>query len=140
MPPAPIQQSAAPPPPPPPSPPSADLPSWVAQSEVERLAKEKQERDALAAHAALPQMPLPPELDWRQVGQRMKYSRPQRVYAEWQIGPLSAVLYLLLYLVCWPASVVFVWRSGWRFTTKVIVVVVSIVGPVLLAFFILARR
>src|ERR1700694_3046169 len=41
------------------APAAANLPSWVAQSEVERLEQERLERERLAAQAALPQVPLP---------------------------------------------------------------------------------
>ena len=138
MPPSPLPQSAAPPPPTPAPPP--DLPSWVAQSEVDRLAQEKRDREVFAVQAALPQMPPPPELDWRLVGQRMKYSKPEREYAEWQVGPLSQVIFLLLYGAGAIGAFVFIWHTGWRFQSKVIVTLVSILAPVLVAFIYLARR
>jgi hypothetical protein len=124
------------PPPPPPSV-AAVLPSWVAVSEIERLDKERREREELAAKAALPQVPLPPELDWRRVGEQMTYSRTERTYSDWQVGPLSVALYILLLLVCWPASLIFLWRAGWRRTTKLIVLVLSIVGSFVLALLII---
>jgi hypothetical protein len=140
MPPAPLQQAAAaPPPPPPPALPSVELPSWVAQSEVERLAQEKRGREELALQASVPQIPPPPELDWRQVGQRMEYSQ-ERTYADWQVGWLSVALFLLLYLFCSIGSLIFIWRTGWRFTTKIIVTVASIVSSVLLSLLIIAIR
>lgn len=137
MPPAPVRQSAAPPPPPPPA---VNLPSWVAQSEVDRLSQEKRDREAFAAQAALPAIPPPPELDWRQVGQRMEYGKVQRDYADWQVGPLSAVIFLLLYLVCSCGAVIFVWFTGWRFSTKVIVTLVSFVIPIVVVFIYLSTH
>jgi hypothetical protein len=122
----------APPPQPAPSV-AAALPSWVAVSEIERLDQERREREELAAKAALPQVPLPPELDWRRVGEHMTYSRPVRTYSDWQVGPVSVALYILLYLVCWPASLIFLWRAGWRGRTKLFVFVLSIVGAFVLA-------
>jgi hypothetical protein len=124
--------------PPPPSPSvAAILPSWVAVSEIERLDKERRDREELAAKAALPEIPVPPELDWRRVGEQMKYSRTERNYSDWQVGPLSVVLYILLYLVCWPASLIFLWRTGWRLTTKLIVLVLSIVASFVLALLVI---
>jgi hypothetical protein len=142
------QRTAAPAPlapPPPPAPvappaPAVGLPSWVDQSEVERLAKEQRERQEMAAQASVPSIPPPPELDWRQVGQRMEYSRPQRTYSSWQVGGLSIVIFLLLYLTCGILALIFIWRTGWRFNSKVIVTVAAIVVPVLYAFFVVARR
>jgi hypothetical protein len=135
------QRSPMPPPsvaaPSAPSAPSANLPSWVAQSEVERLAQEQRDREQLAAQAALPQAPLPPELDWRRVGEHMEFHHQERVYASWQVGALSVFLFLVLWWFCLPASLYFITRTAWRFTNKVIVAVVAIFLPILLAFVII---
>jgi 4-amino-4-deoxy-L-arabinose transferase-like glycosyltransferase len=117
--------------------PAPNLPSWVAQSEVERLAQEQRDREQLAAQAALPQVPLPPELDWRRVGEHMEFHHQERVYASWQVGALSVILFLVLWWFCLPASLYFITRTGWRFTNKVIVAVVAIFLPILLAFVII---
>jgi hypothetical protein len=103
----------------------SNLPDWVDQSEIERLAREKQEREQLAAQAAMPQPPLPPELDWRRVGERMEYHHAERQYSSWQVGPLSVVIWILLYWFCVPASLFFISRTGWRFATKLIVGIAS---------------
>jgi hypothetical protein len=113
-------------------PPAVEMPSWVAASEVDRLAKEKQERAALAAMPQ--QMPPPPELDWRRAGEHMEHSRMVRVYGDWQVGPTSIAYFLLLYMLCAPASVVFIWRSGWRFRNKLVVTFLSLFGPALVFF------
>ncbi len=114
--------------------PAANLPSWVAQSEVERLAQEQREREHIAAQAALPQVPLPPELDWRRVGEHMEFHHQERVYASWQVGALSVFLFLVLWWFCLPASLYFITRTGWRFTSKVIVAVIAIFLPILIVF------
>jgi hypothetical protein len=137
MPAQPLYQAAAGPAPSPPGPPAVQLPSWVAQSEVDRLAQERQEREQLAAQAALPQVPLPPELDWRRVGEHMEYSRRVRVYSDWQVGPASVAIFILLYLLCPIGSLIFLWRSGWRFNTKIIVALVTVFGPFLIVFLVL---
>ena len=112
--------------------PAVEMPSWVASSEIDRLAKERQERADLAA--APPLMPPPPELDWRRVGEHMEHSRTVRVYGDWQVGATSIAYFLLLYMVCAPASLVFIWRSGWRFRNKVLITVLSLFGPALVLF------
>lgn len=129
----PMPAEALHPPPPalPPQPSAVEMPSWVATSEIDRLENERQERAILAA---APVLPPPPELDWRQAGQHIKHSKTAREHADWQVGPTSVALFLILYLVCWPGSLVFTWISGWRFTTKLIVTVISVVGPVAVLF------
>ena len=102
-------------------PPAVELPSWVDQSEVERLGKEKQEREAFAAQAALPQIPLPPEQDWRRVGEHMQFSRTGRAESFWQVGGMSIVIFLVLFLFCSPAALVFTWLTAWKTDSKVIV-------------------
>lgn len=125
----------------PPMPAAADpnLPSWVDQSEVERLAREKQERQLLAAQAALPQAPLPPELDWRRVGEHMKFHTQEREAASWQYGPLSVFIFLVLWSFCLPAALFFITRTAWRFSTKVIVAAVAFGLPLLFVFWALAN-
>jgi len=113
------------PPPPEAASPAANLPGWVAQSEVDRFAREARDREQLAAQAALPQPPLPPELDWRRVGEHMEFHHQEKEYSSWQVGPTSVIIYLLLYWACVPASLFFITRTGWRFTTTVIVAVLA---------------
>jgi hypothetical protein len=105
--------------------PAANLPGWVAQSEVDRFAREARDREQLAAQAALPQPPLPPELDWRRVGEHMEFHHQEKEYSRWQVGPTSVIIYLLLYWACVPASLFLITRTGWRFTTTVIVAVLA---------------
>jgi hypothetical protein len=119
--------------------PASNLPSWVAQSEVERLAQEQRDREQLAAQAALPQVPLPPELDWRRVGEHMEFHHQERVYSSWQVGALSIFIFLVLWWFCLPASLFFITRTGWRFTTKIIVALFAFFVPVLLVFWVLAN-
>lgn len=114
--------------------PASNLPDWVAQSEVDRLAQEARDREQLAAQAALPQPPLPPELDWRRVGEHMEFHHQEREYSSWQVGALSVFIFLVLWWFCLPACLFFITRTGWRFNTKVIVAVLAIIVPVLLAF------
>jgi hypothetical protein len=138
-----LRSPMPPPPPPPPSGPAAPAPSmpdWVAQSEIDRLAQEAREREQLAAQAALPQPPLPPELDWRRVGEHMEFHHQQKEYASWQVGPTSVIIYLLLYWLCVPASLYFITRTGWRFTTKVIVAVLTSGVWILIVFAVVALR
>jgi hypothetical protein len=119
------------PPPLPPQPAAVEMPSWVATSEIDRLEKERQERAMLAA---APVLPPPPELDWRQAGHYIEHSRTVREYKDWQVGPTSVAYFIISYLTCWPLSLVFTWRTGWRFRTKVLVSLLSVIGPVVVAF------
>src|SRR5690242_12274806 len=144
QPPAPAAPPAppAPPPPAPPPPPAwagsaataaAPLPSWVDPSEVERLEHEKRER-AAAAMAAPP--PLPPEADWRLVGERMQYSDYSHNvhYASWQVGTTSILIYILLLWLCGPISAIFVWFTGWSLTSKLITTFISLIGLIIVLF------
>ena len=118
---------------------AANLPSWVAQSEVERLEQERLERERLAAQAALPQVPLPPEQDWRRVGEHMQFSRSGgRVESFWQVGCASMVIFLVVYLFCPPAALVFIWLTAWKTDSKVIVTVLVLLPSVILAFMIMS--
>ena len=103
-----------------------DRPYWVAGSEVDRLDQEAREREEAAAHAALPAIPVPPEQDWRRVGEQMKYGPRVRVYSDWQVGAESVGIFVLLYLLCAPASFIFIWTSGWRLRNKVLVAVLTV--------------
>jgi hypothetical protein len=124
---------AAPPPPvsaaPPPlmAAPSPEMPSWVAPEELERLENEKRER---AAQAAAPQMPLPPELDWRRVGEHMKFSRPARSSS---VDVAGIGIYILLAMFCWPAALIYLWRVRWGCGAKVAAIVLTIVVSIVLA-------
>ena len=121
----------------PPGPPAVELPSWVDQSEVERLAQEQREREELAAHAALPQIPLPPERDWRRVGEHMEFSRTGRAESFWQVGGASIVIFLLLYLFCSPAALVFTWMTAWKSDSKIIVTLLVLAPGVIYLILIL---
>jgi hypothetical protein len=82
-------------------------------------------------------VPLPPELDWRRVGEHMEFHHQEREYASWQVGALSVFIFLVLWWFCLPACLYFITRTGWKFTTKVIVFVVAIFLPILAAFVII---
>jgi len=103
------------------------MPSWVAPSELERLENERRER---AAQAAAPEMPLPPELDWRRVGEHIKFSRPVSTSS---IDVASVGIYILLSLFCWPAALWYLWRANWGCGAKVGAIVLTIVVSVVLA-------
>jgi hypothetical protein len=103
-----------------------EMPSWVAPSEVERIVKEKQEQ---AAYAAVPRIPPPPELDWRKAGRYIEHSKEERIYADWQMGGASIAWFTLSFLLCYPVAFVFIWRTAWRFPTKLIVTIAALVGP-----------
>jgi hypothetical protein len=116
----------------PPSPvPSIEMPSWVAPSEVERIVKEKQEQ---ALWVATPQMPPPPERDWRRAGEYIEHSRTVRAYRDWQVGGASVAYFIIIYFTCAPIAWVFIWRTAWRLPTKVLVTVGAILGPVVVYF------
>ena len=112
-----------------------EMPSWVAPSEVERIVKEKQEA---AAYAAAPRIPPPPELDWRQAGHYIQHSKDERVYKDWQVGGASIAYFFICYLLCTFAGLIFIWRTGWRPTSKVLVTVGAILFPVAFYFVLLA--
>ena len=120
---------ATPPPPaatePPPlmAAPAPEMPSWVAPSEP--IASRT--KGARAAQAAAPQMPLPPELDWHNVGAHMEFSRPVRSI---DVGGIA--IYILLSLLCWPAALVYLWRANWGRGVKVVAVVLWIVASIAL--------
>ena len=90
-------------------------PSWVDPSEVERIAREKQEREAIAAE---PVAPLPPEQDWRHAGEFIKYSHTATV-PFWKVGYASLFIYLALLWLCSPIALIYIWTTEWRTFTKV---------------------
>lgn len=144
-PPAPPAPPTPPAPPPPPAwagsagaaPAPAPLPSWVDPSEIERMEREKREREA-AALAAPP--PLPPEADWRLVGERMQHSDYSHNvnYASWQVGTTSILIYILLLWLCGPVSAIFVWFTGWSLTSKLITTFISLIGLIVTLFLVFA--
>jgi len=116
----PMAAPPAPAPPPPPTPaaiaaPGHDMPSWVDPSEVERIAREKQKREAIAAE---PVAPLPPEQDWRHAGEFIQYSHTATV-PFWKVGYSSLFIYLGLLWVCSPLALIYIWMTEWRMFTKV---------------------
>jgi hypothetical protein len=116
---------------------AAPLPAWVDPSEVERMERERREREAIAAQAP---PPLPPEADWRLVGERMQYNdyshNPN--YASWQVGTTSIVIYILLLWLCGPISAIFVWMTGWSMTSKLITTAISLLGLIVALFLVFA--
>ena len=124
-------------PPPPPLPVQAaavEMPSWVATSEIDRLEKERQERAILIA---APTLPPPPELDWRKAGHYIKHSKTVGGrYDNQKAGPTSVLLYIVLLLFCPIGALVYIWISGWQFTTKLILTGLS-VGVPIATFFLL---
>jgi hypothetical protein len=100
------------------SPVAASMPSWVAESEIQRIESEKIER-RLAEMT--PAEPLPPERDWRRVGEFMTYSKPAPGSAPtfWKSGITSLFIYLGLLWLCSPLALVYVWLTEWRMFTKV---------------------
>jgi len=117
----------------PPSAPVApiEMPSWVAPSEVERIVKEKQEAEA---YAATPVIPPPPELDWRLAGRYIQHSKDERVYKDWQVGGASIAYFIICYLLCYFAGLFFIWRTGWRLPSKILVTVGAFFFPVAFYF------
>src|SRR5438105_494951 len=118
------------------TPPAAEpAPTWLAASEIERLQKEKADRDRTAAAAEAQQaQPLPKELDWRYAGQNLNRSQSGRRYADWQVGTTSIVIWALLYLFCAWGSQVFIFFTGWKTSNKILVAALSLVAPIALAF------
>jgi hypothetical protein len=108
-----------------------EMPSWVAPSEVERIVKEKQEA---AAYAAAPVIPPPPELDWRQAGRYIQHSKDEHAYKDWQVGGASIAYFIICYLLCSLAGLIFIWRTAWRFPTKVMVTIGAIGLPIAIYF------
>ena len=109
-------------------------PSWLAPSEVDRLRNEQAARERAAVEAAAnPPAPLPKELDWRYVGSTMERHYSEKQYAEWQVGPLSVAIFIVLWLFCVPASLYFLWKSGWKTSSKVVVACFAVVLPVVVA-------
>jgi hypothetical protein len=108
-----------------------EMPSWVASSEVERIVKEKQEA---AAYAAAPVIPPPPELDWRQAGRYIQHSKDERAYKDWQVGGASIAYFIICYLLCSLAGLIFIWRTAWRVPTKVMVTIGAIGLPFAIYF------
>ncbi len=117
--------------------PKDTMPSWVAESEIERI--QQQQVEQLVSSVAPPAPPLPPELDWRRVGEFMEYHEGQHAYSSWQIGPLSVIIYIVLLWFCTPVSAVFVWFTGWGTTSKVITTLLS-VGLMVFALIYYASR
>ncbi len=110
-----------------------EMPSWVAASEVERIVKDKQEA---AAYAVVPVIPPPPELDWRKAGRYIQHSKEERVYKYWQYGGTSVAYFVISFLTCYPLGLWFIWRTAWRFPTKVMASIGATFVPV--AFYFIA--
>jgi len=90
-----------------PTAPAAGLPSWSINRKSYGWPTNSASGEA-AAHAALPQIPLPPERDWRRVGDQMKFTHTGgRTESFWAIGGTSIVIFLVLFLFCSPAALVF---------------------------------
>jgi hypothetical protein len=104
-----------------------EMPSWVAPSEVERIVREREEQ---AAYAAMPVIPPPPELDWRKAGHYIEHSKDTRVYRDWQVGGASIAYFIILYFFCSLAGLFFIWRTGWRLPSKVLVTVGGFLLPI----------
>lgn len=118
-----------PPPPPLPPKPTIEMPSWVATSEIDRLEKERQERAILAA---APVLPPPPERDWRKAGHYIKHSKTAGGHADLPERATSVAIYIVLLLVCPIGSLVYVWISGWRLTTKLFLTFLSVGAPIVI--------
>jgi hypothetical protein len=127
----PMPAEALHPPPPalPPQPSAVEMPSWVATSEIDRLENERQERAILAA---VPMLPPPPELDWRQAGHHIKHSKMPHLHGNWSERATSVAIYIVLLLVCPIGSLVYVWISGWKLTTKLFLTFLSVVAPIVI--------
>src|SRR4029077_15265195 len=106
------------------------MPSWVAPTEIERLQQEKIERQMAAVQP--PPAPLPPELDWRRVGEFMEYHKGSKTYSSWQKGAVSVFIYIFLLWFCTPVSLVFVWMTGWGWIAKGITSFISLAFSALL--------
>ena len=109
---------------------ASSLPSWVAESEIQRM--ESQKIEARLAEMT-PVEPLPPDRDWRLVGERMRYGdySHNKTYAGWRIGATSIVIYVFLLWFCGVFSLIFVWMTAWRTSTKTMVTLVSLLWTVL---------
>lgn len=137
------QRSGMPAPPAPPAPApapvaaaQADVPSWVDPSEIERIAREKQEREAIAAQ---PVAPLPPEQDWRHAGEFIQYSH-NVTYRSWQYGWRSFLYYMLLLWFCGPFAVIFVWFTAWNLPRKLIATFVCFLSLLAVLSYLAQRR
>lgn len=132
MPPQPPSSATPPPPPAPPGETGASaLPSWVDASEIQRMESQKIER-RLAEMT--PEVALPPEQDWRLVGERMQYSdysHNKSEYAAWRVGVWSVLIYLFLLWFCGVFSLIYVWMTGWKTTTKTVLTGLSILWAIL---------
>lgn len=103
---------------------AASMPSWVAESEIQRIASQKIE-DRLAQMT--PDEPLPADRDWRRVGEFMTYSKPAPGSSStwWKSGYTSLFTYLGLLWFCAPVALVYVWITEWRLYTKLYRTVIS---------------
>jgi len=54
------------------------------------------------------------------------------------VGGMSIAYFLICYLLCTFAGLIFIWRTGWRPTSKVLVTVGAILFPVAFYFLLLA--
>ena len=127
---APTTEPPAPPIPVAPVPAAAAMPSWVDPSEIQRM--ESQRIEAQIAQMT-PAEPLPPDRDWRLVGERMQYgdyTHNRGTYAGWRVGVTSVIIYLFLLWFCGVFSVIYVWLTGWRSSTKMILTGVSVLWVV----------
>lgn len=129
--------------PPPPASPrmleSSAMPSWVDASEIQRMESKKIEQ-RLAEMT--PAVPLAPEQDWRLVGERMQYSdysHNKGSYAGWQVGVPSVLIYLFLLWFCGVFSLIFVWLTGWKSSTKMILTGVSVLWAALGILYLASR-
>jgi hypothetical protein len=127
--PMPAEPLHPPPPPLPLQPIAAGMPSWVATSEIDRLEKERQERAALIA---APVLPPPPELDWRKSGHYIKHSKTVGEYANLPERATSVAIYIVLLLICPIGSLVYVWISTWKLSTKLVLTFLSVGAPVII--------
>jgi hypothetical protein len=108
---------------------AASMPSWVAESEIQRLESQKIEQ-RLAEMT--PAAPLPPDRDWRRVGEFMTYSKsaPGSMPTFWKSGIMSLFIYLGLLWLCSPLALVYVWLTEWRMYTKVYRTAISLVWTI----------
>ena len=110
---------------------AATMPSWVAESEIQRLDGEKiQQRIA----EMTPPEPLPPDRDWRRVGEFMTYSRPApgSTPTFWKTGLSSLFIYLGLLWFCSPVALIYVWVTEWRTYTKIYRTAISAIWTIAL--------
>jgi len=74
-------------------------------------------------------MPLPPELDWHNVGAHMQFSRPMGSFS---MDAAGVGIYILLSLLCWPAGLYYLYRANWGCGAKVVAIVLWIVVSIAL--------